>query len=236
MARYVQRGQSRAAGQGRYEQLRGSGNGGLMAATMIMGALLVISVILTVSAWISRNNAIADFNALQKEFDDTKMGIVQDERKKHHEEVRMQTAVTAGDDARYQQLKRELDGTKHELRNAYEKLTAKQIDELQYNYDVVAKKVTLDYVTDPADANLQLIQISFTVKNQSTEPRGNILGIFRLYKDKEMAWQKKFDIATLAPGATTYIQFMAPGRVQWNEWGCQLYPSMPSDKVGLPRK
>ena len=235
MARYTQRGQLRGTGQGRYEQLRGSGTGGLQAATMILGALLVISVILTVWAWINRNDAIADYNALQKKLDDTKMGIVQDERKKHHTEVRMKTGVVPGC-ARCEQLKRELDGTKHELRNAYDKLTDKQIDELQYTYDVVAKKVTLDYVADPADANLQLIQISFTVKNQSTEPRGNILGIFRLYKDKELAWQKKFDVATLAASATTYIQFAAPGRIQWNEWGCQLYPSMPSSKVGLPRR
>ncbi len=235
MARYVRRGQTRGTGQGRYQQLRGSGSGGLQAATMIMGALLIVSVVLTVVAWISRNNAISDLNDLRVKLDNAKMGIVQDERKKHHLEVRAQSGVHPGC-PRCPQLKRELDGTKHELRNAYEKLTAKQIDELQYNYDIVSKNVMLDRVADPADPSLDLIQISFTVKNQSTESRGNILGLFRLYKDKNMVWQKEFNIATLAPGATTHKQFMAPGRIDWNEWGCQLYPSLPSNGAGLPRR
>ncbi|MBL7218745.1 MAG: hypothetical protein ISS69_01405 [Phycisphaerae bacterium] len=235
MARYVQRGSTRGTGQGRYQQLRGSGSGGLQAATMILGACLVISIILTVVAWISRNNAIADFNDLQDKFDAVKMGNVQDKRTKHLTEDVMDTGVAQGC-SRCVQFKRELDGTKHELRKAYEKLTAKQIDELQFNYDVVAKNATLKYVIDPGNANLQLLQISFTVKNQASEPRGNILGLFRLYNDKNMVWQKKFDIATLAPGATTHKQFMAPGHVKWNEWGCQLYPSMPSGGSGLPRR
>jgi len=235
MARYVQRGQSRGTGQGRYQQLRGSGTGGLQAATMILGALLVISVILTVWAWVSRNEERRLRNALQAELDVAKMGNVQDERKQHHLKARAHSDVAPGC-PKCQQLKRERDGTRHELRLAYSKLTQKQIDELQYNYDVVAKNVTVDYVADPANSNLQLIQISFTVKNQSVEPRGNILGFFRLYKDKDMAWEQTFEIASLAPGATIYKQFMAPGRVEWNEWGCQLYPSMPSSGAGLPRR
>jgi|GEM_PF-2546465 len=235
MARYVQRGSTRSSEQGRYQQLRGSGTGGLQAATIILGALLVVSIILTVTAWISRNNAIASLNDLQEKFDDVKMGNVQAERKQHHTEVRMQTGVAPGC-PRCLQLKRELDGMKHELRKTYEKLTQKQIDELQYNYDIVTKNVTLHKVADPTDSSLGLTQISFTVKNQSTKPRGNILGLFRLYKDKNMVWQKQFDIANLAPGATTHMQFMAPGRIQWNEWGCQLYPSMPSSSAGLPRR
>ena len=202
---------------------------------MILGALLVISIILTVVAWIGRNNAISDLNALQVKLDHAEMGIVQDERKKHHTKDRMQTGVAPGC-ARCQQLKRELDGANQDLRNAYNMLTRKQIDALHYNYDVATKNVTLDYVTDPANASLQLIQISFTVKNQSTEPRGNILGLFRLYKDKSVTWQKKFDIATLAPGGTVYKQFMAPGHVQWDGWGCQVYPSMPSDNGGAPKR
>ena len=233
MARYVQRGQSR--GTGRYQQLHGSGTGGLQAATMILGALLVISIILTVVAWIGRNNAIANYNDLLEKYDNTRMDNVQGERRKHHEDVRMQTGVAPGCE-RCVQLKRELDGTKRELRNAYGKMTVKQKKELYYTYDIVAQNVVLDRVVDPANANLELVQISFTVKNQSTEPRGNILGLFRLYNDEEMVWQKKFDIATLAPGATKPMDFMAPGHIQWNEWGCQLYPFMPSKKTGSPRR
>ena len=234
MGRYVQRGRSRGTGQGRYEQLRGPGTGGLQAATMIMGALLIVSVILTVWAWISRNNAVMDLNVLQSKLDIAKMGNVQDERKKHHTEQRMQTGVAPGC-PRCPQLKRELDGATNELRKAYHMLTAKQIDSLHYNYDVATKNVTLDKVADPVNPNLELLQISFTLKNQSTEPRGNILGRFRLYMDKKIVWQKQFDIATLAPGATTHKQFMAPGRIEWDGWGCQVYPSMPSNDGSAPK-
>jgi hypothetical protein len=202
---------------------------------MILGALLVVSVILTVTAWISRNNAITEHNKTKEELRIAKTANVQDVRTKHHTEVRMQTGVAPGC-ARCQQLKIELDGSKQEVRKALASMSAKQKDELYYNYDVVAKNVTLNNVADPANADLHLIQISFTVKNQSVHPRGNILGIFRLYKGKEMTWQTKFDIATLAPGATVYKQLMAPGHIQWSEWGCQLYPSMPSDASGLPPK
>jgi hypothetical protein len=206
-----------------------------MAATMILGALLVISVVLTVVAWISRNGAVRDFNDLQRKFDDTRMQAVQDIRQKHHTEVRGHVGVAPGC-PRCPQLKRELDGMKHELRKAYASLSDEEVDALHYNYDVTTKNVTLNLVADPSNANLELLQISFTLKNQATAARGNILGYFKLYKDKKMVWQKKFDIPTLAPGATTHKQFMAPGRIDWDGWGCQIYPSTPSSNSALPRR
>ncbi|MDP6543958.1 MAG: hypothetical protein QGH60_08185 [Phycisphaerae bacterium] len=57
-----------------------------------------------------------------------------------------------------------------------------------------------------------------------------------MLQDKKMVWQKKFDIPTLAPGATTHKQFMAPGRIDWDGWGCQIYPSTPSSNSALPRR
>jgi len=202
---------------------------------MILGALLIISVVLTVTTWIDRNNKVVEYNELQKQFDDVKTGVVHDIRTKHHNDVRMVAGAAPGCD-RCKQLLRELNGAKVELANAYTKLTTKQKDELQYTYDVVAKNVTVDRVADSNNAGKELIQISFTVKNQSSDARGNMHGRFSLYKDGEMAWQKNFTPPDLAPGATSYVQFMAPGEVLWDVWGCQIYPSKPSNTTGAPRQ
>jgi hypothetical protein len=206
-----------------------------MAATMILGALLLVSVILTVSAWVSRGRAIAELNDLQDKFDAKQTSAVQDVRKNHHENIRMQTGVAPGCQ-RCLQLKRELDGTKAELINAYATMSDKQKDEVYYNYDIVAKNTSLVSVGDPSNPNLKLLQISFTVKNQSKEARGNTLGLFKLYKDKKQVWQKNFTVKTLKSNESTYVQFMAPGHVQWDAWFCKMYPSVPTGADGLPER
>ncbi|MCP4376079.1 MAG: hypothetical protein GY794_07905 [bacterium] len=235
MARYARRGQSRSAGHGRYDQLHGSSNGGLIAATMILGSLLVISIILTVVAWMGRNEARADFNALQDKFDDYKTDTVQAERTKHHTDVRMQTGVVEGC-TRCPQLKRERDGYNLELRQALATMSLKQKNEMRYNHDLVAINDSVTNVIDPADSNKQLIQITFTVKNQSAKALGNILGRFKLYQDEDQTWQKQFKIGTIAPGASRDIQLMAPGNIEWNGWHCDLYPSLPPLKKSASRR
>jgi hypothetical protein len=230
MPRYGQHGQgrSRGTGQGRYEQLRGANNGGLKAAVFILGALLIVSVVLTAVAWADRNNKVLAFNDVQKELDKAKNTVVQGTRQEHFKENVMMTGVTAGC-LKCQQRLRDLRGAKVELRNAMALLTEKQKDELHFNYDIVAKNVTLNRVADPANANDDLIQITFTIKNQASEARGNMHGVFRLYKDEAMIWQKEFTPEDLAPGATTYVQMSAPGKYIWDGWGCQIYPSKTSE-------
>jgi len=204
-----------------------------MAASMILGAMLIVSIILAVAAWISRGNAIAALNDLQKKYDEKQTANVQETRTRHHKDVRMQTGVAPGCQ-RCQQLHRELMGAQAELRIAYGKMSDKQKDELYYNYDLVAKNVTLAYVADPANPSLQLLQISFSVKNQSTETRGNNLGLFKLYNEKEQVWQKEFSVPTLQKGGSTYVQIMAPGNIKWDGWYCNIYPSVPTGADGLP--
>ena len=228
MPRYVQQGRSRGTGQGRYEQLRGANNGGLKAAVVILGALLIVSVVLTAFAWTDRNNKVLALNDVQKELDAKKTAAVHEVRREHFKENVMMTGITAGC-LKCQKRLRDLRGAKVELRNALALLTEKQKDELHFNYDVVAKNITLNRVADPANANDDLIQITFTVKNQSSEARGNMHGVFRLYKDEAMIWQKEFTPEDLAPGATSYVQIEAPGKYIWDGWGCQIYPSKPSE-------
>jgi len=235
MAQYQYKGRSRGTGQGRYKQLHGSGNGGLMAATMILGALLLVSVILTVAAWISRGNTVILLNELQEKYDAKQTADVQEGRTRHHEDVRMQTGVAAGC-TRCEQLQRERNGYNAELRKAYNIMTPKQKDELRYNYDIVAKNVSLKYVRDPSNLKLELLQISFTVKNQCTEARGNMHGLFKLYNKKKEVWQRKFKVDSLLPGKTIDVQIMAPGRIDWDGWFCNIYPSVPTGADGLPKR
>jgi hypothetical protein len=115
-------------------------------------------------------------------------------------------------------------------------MTAKQRDELQYNYDIVAKNMSLKYVRDPANINVDRLQISFTVKNQCTEARGNMHGLFKLYKDKKEVWQRKFKVDTLLPGKTTDVRIMGPGNIDWDGWFCNIYPSVPTGPDGLPQR
>jgi len=206
-----------------------------MAATMILGALLLVSVVLTVAAWISRGNAVSALNDLQKKFDAKMTANVQEGRTRHHEDVRMQTGVAAGCE-RCKQLQRERNGYNAELRKAYAIMTDKQKDELQYNYDIVAKNVSLKYVRDPSNPNRELLQISFTVKNQSSAARGNMLGLFKLYNGKNQIWQNKFRVDSLLPGKTTGVRMMAPGDKDWDGWFCNIYPSVPTGADGLPKR
>ncbi|MCP4379418.1 MAG: hypothetical protein GY794_25010 [bacterium] len=236
MARHARRGQSRSAGHGRYDQLHGSSNGGLMAATMILGSLLVISIILTVVAWMGRNNERSDLNALQKKFDNYKMDTVQAKRDDDQElRMRVNTDQKCTNPV-CRKTKALLDGKSRELRQANAKLTSAQKKELRYNHDLVAINDSVTYVIDPADSDKQLIQITFTVKNQSTKALGNINGLFKLYQNEKMTWQKNFKIGTLAPGATRDIQLMGPGDVEWNEYDCDLYPSLPPLEKGASRQ
>jgi len=197
-----------------------------MAAVMILSALLLVSVILTVVAWISRANQIALLNDLQERYDKKKTQAVQEIRDAHHKDVRMQTGA-ATNCVRCTQLLRERNGYNAELRKAYGIMTQKQKDEMHYNYDIVAKNVVLKYVSDPKNSNLELLQISFTVKNQSGQPRGNMLGLFKLYNGKDQIWQKEFNVQTLLPGKSTEVRIMAPGSIDWDGWFCNIYPSTP---------
>jgi hypothetical protein len=235
MAQYQHKGRSRGTGQGRYAQLHGSGSGGLMAATMILGALLVVSVALTVFAWVGRGETVTKLNELQKKYDAKLTGDVQEGRKEFFDNVQSQTGDADGCD-RCAQLRRERNGYTAELRKAYTIMTAKQRDELQYNYDIVAKNMSLKYVRDPANINVDRLQISFTVKNQCTEARGNMHGLFKLYKDKKEVWQRKFKVDTLLPGKTTDVRIMGPGNIDWDGWFCNIYPSVPTGPDGLPQR
>jgi len=220
----------------RQERYRGSTDAGLKVATIILGALLIVSVVLTVAAWIGRNNAHAALNALQKKFENMKMGKVTDEREKHHER-RLQTGVAPGCD-RCAQLKRELDGTKIDLGRAYDMLTLKQKERLVYNHDIsiIPKTAKVDYVADPSNRDQFLLQISFTLLNKSQEARGNIDGVFRFFDNTKMIWQKKFKVDYMAAGAKESITFMAPGALNWKTWGCQIYPFKPSNLREQPRQ
>jgi hypothetical protein len=235
MARYAQRGRSRGTGQGRYNQLHGSGNGGLKATVMLFGALLIISVMSTVYAWIERGNAISDLNILVAENNKLKTDGIHKLRESHHLKTFMRAGGAPGCE-RCQELLTELSGKTKELANAYNMLTEKQKDDLHFTYDVVAKDIIVTRVAGTG-ADKEQIQISFTVKNQATEARGNMLGRFKLYMDGAMTWQKDFRPADLQPGATTYVQFMAPADVVWDLWGCQIYPSKTSESTGgTPRQ
>jgi hypothetical protein len=235
MARYIQRGRSRGTGQGRYEQLRGSGNGGLKATVMLLGALLIISVMSTVYAWIERGNARSDLNILVKENDRLKTDGVHALRESHHMKTFMKPGGAPGCN-RCQELLIALGGKTKELAQASKLLTDKQKEELYFTYDIVAKDITVTSVTGTGGKDQ--IQISFTVKNQCSEARGNMLGRFRLYKkDGSMTWQKDFRPPDLQPGKTTYIQFMAPGNIEWDVFGCQIKPSKTSESTGgTPRQ
>jgi len=204
---------------------------------MILGALLIVSIVLMVVAWIGRNNAISAYNALQRKFEDVKMVKVTGEREKHHKEVRLQTGVAPGCD-RCAQLKRELDGTKIDLGRAYGMLTLQQKERLVFNHDIaiIPKTAKVDYVADPSDPDKFKLQISFTLLNKAQEARGNILGVFRFFDDTKMIWQKEFEVDRMDPGATRSMTFMAPGTLNWKTWGCQVYPFKASDLRGPPRQ
>jgi hypothetical protein len=137
MARYIQRGRSRGTGQGRYDQFRGSGNGGLKATVMLLGALLIISVMSAVYAWIERGNAISDLNILVAENNKLKTDGVQGLRESHHMKTHMRAGGAPGCE-RCQELLSELSGKTKELAKAYNMLTEKQKDDLHFTYDVVA--------------------------------------------------------------------------------------------------
>ena len=235
MSRYQHHGQSRGTGQGRYEQLRGSSNGGLIAATLLLGALLFVSVILTVTAWVGRSEERSRANKLQVELDAVKHIKVQDERKVHHDDVRSQTGLAPGC-PRCPQLNRELQGALAELRNAYDKMTDKQKDEIYYTYDIVPRNVTLVDVVDPTKPSVNLLQISFSVKNQSAQPRGNTMGLFKLYDAQQQIWQKKFTVPTLRKDESANIRFLAPGNMKWDGWFCNIYSSTPTGVDGLPQQ
>jgi hypothetical protein len=137
---------------------------------------------------------------------------------------------------RCQELLISLGGKTKELANATKMLTDKQKSELYFTYDIVAKDITLTTVAGTGGKDQ--IQISFTVKNQASEARGNMLGIFRLYnKEGATVWQHDFRPPDLQPGKTTYMQFMAPGNIEWDFYNCDIYPSKTSESTGgTPRQ
>jgi hypothetical protein len=245
MARYVREtrprgsgrepshGRSRGTGQGRYEQLHGSDNGGLVAATIILGALLIISVIATVVAWMGRNSAILDLNELQTKYDKLAATDIHDKRK----EIFLTANVKKGgakDCVKCQELLVKISGLKMEIAQAHEVMTKRQKREIQYNYDIVAMDAKLAYVTGGVGGRDGL-QISFTLKNQAKEARGNMLGIFKLHHKGKLTWQKQLTLKDLQPGETQKIQLMAPD-VSYDLWECQIYPSRVSPPgAGVPR-
>jgi len=245
MARYVQQsrprgsghdpshGRSRGTGQGRYEQLHGSGNGGLVAATMILGALLIVSVIATAVAWMGRNAAILDLNVLQTKYDNLADTDIHDKRK----EIFLTANVKKGgakDCVKCQELLVKISGLKMEIAKAHDVMSKKQKSEIQYNYDIVARDAKLTYVTG-GNAGTDGIQISFTLQNQAKEARGNMLGIFKLHHKGKLTWKKQLTLKDMEPGDTQQIQLMAPD-VLFDLWECQIYPSNVSPpEDGVPR-
>ena len=202
---------------------------------MILGALLIISVMLTVYAWVERGNARSNYNDLIKENDKIKTDGVHSLRESHHMKTFMKAGGAEGC-MRCQELLIELSGKTKELALASKMLTDKQKEQLYFTYDVLAKDITVTSVTGTGGKDQ--IQISFTVKNQASEARGNMLGRFRLYsKGGSTVWQKDFRPPDLQPGKTTYMQFFAPGNIKWDYYGCQIKVSKTSEATGgTPRQ
>ena len=199
---------------------------------MIFGALLVVSVILTVVAWTDRNSVTMQLNALQKKYDAVKTSDVHETRKNFHTDIRMQTGVSKGC-KRCPQLLNERNGAWKEIRQAYSVMTDKQKAQMQFTYDIIAQKVVVTRAVDAA--NKDVLQISFTIKNQAKEVRGNMHGLFRFFKGENQVGQMKFDPPDLAPAASKYMQFTTPGNFDWDSWSCNIYPSTASDPTGAPK-
>lgn len=238
MARYVQRGrsrgQSRGTGQGRYEQLRGRGGGGGMIAAMILGALLIVSIMLTITVWISHGNTSREFNDFKIEAARKANAIVQ-EVDDSMQDARVKDEITKGC-PHCLRLQNERDGRSRELRIAWSIMTPAQKAQMRAKYELIALNDKVDYVTDPNNPNLQLIQMTFTVKNQSGKQLGNIHGLFKLFDGKKVAWQKNFTIDRLNPGVSKDMMLTAPGHVKWTGWYCDLYPHLAPDIVERPRR